>query len=153
MWALFAGLPKEGARSGGGALAITFAVLARWQALDNVFTVRYLAALTACQTVPRAAMIALAWTSRPAGKSGHAFANRLTTVSAVIAILAGIIAAGFCGVRAAIAILGASYLTIRAAQYWCYRRRGGVNATALAVTEQFLEIFVLVLFTCPECRW
>jgi len=158
LWALFARLPREaertaGPRSGTGALAITVAALARWQALNNLVTPRYVAALIACQAVPRAAMIALAWTSRPAGEAGYRFANNINMPGALVAIATGIAAACFCGVRAAIAILGASYLVVRAAQYWCYRRSSGVNANALAVTEQFLEIFVLVLFTCPECRW
>ncbi len=39
------------------------------------------------------------------------------------------------------------YLIARAAQWYFYRRLGGVNGDCLGATEQILEIFVLLLFT------
>ena len=50
-----------------GAIAILLSVLARWQALEYLATPRVLETLIASQAVPRAAMVAMAWCSRPAG--------------------------------------------------------------------------------------
>ena len=36
---------------------------------------------------------------------------------------------------------------------WFYQRLGGINGDCLGFTEQVLEIFVLVMFTCGSCRW
>ena len=54
-----------------GAVAIVLSILARWQAVehigDHVNASRVLGVFIASQAVPRAAMVALAWVSRPAG--------------------------------------------------------------------------------------
>ena len=61
-----------------GAIAILLSVLARWQALEYLATPRVLATLIAAQAVPRAAMVAMAWVSRPAGSGlGYALASTL----------------------------------------------------------------------------
>ncbi len=55
-----------------GAVALILSVLARWQALESLATDRVVEALVASQAVPRAAMVAMAWTSRPTGDGlGH----------------------------------------------------------------------------------
>jgi adenosylcobinamide-GDP ribazoletransferase len=50
-----------------GAVAVLLSVLARWQALEFLATPRVLEVLIASQAVPRAAIVAMAWCSRPAG--------------------------------------------------------------------------------------
>src|SRR5437879_3990091 len=50
-----------------GAVAVVLSVLARWQALEHLATPRVIAVCIAAQAVPRAALVALAWVSRPVG--------------------------------------------------------------------------------------
>jgi cobalamin synthase len=65
----------------------------------------------------------------------------------------GIAAAFLCGPRSGIVIIAVSYVVIRVARWYFYRRIGGVNGDCLGATEQILEIFILVLFTCRACSW
>jgi len=137
-----------------GAVAIVLSVVARWQAVDHLATPRVLETLIAAQSVPRAAIVALAWVSRPVGTGlGLAFSSTLTSTAAVLAILQGIIAAFACGLRPGITIILGAYLAVRLAQSYFYRRIGGINGDCLGATEQILEIFILVLFTCRNCSW
>lgn len=131
-----------------GALAIVLGAIVRWQALEHVATPRLLEICMAAQTVPRAAMIGLAWVSRPVGTGlGLALSSTLSTPAAVIALAQGVIAAMLCGVRPGFAILAGVYLIVRMARWYCYRRMGGVNGDSLGATQQLVEIFVLVLFS------
>jgi len=137
-----------------GAVAIVLSFLARWQAVEQIADPRLIQVFIAAQAVPRAAMVALAWVSRPAGTGlGLEFSSTLTTPVAVIAIAQGIAAAFLCGLRPGIVIVAASYAVIRIARWYFYRRIGGVNGDCLGATEQILEIFILVLFTCRACSW
>jgi adenosylcobinamide-GDP ribazoletransferase len=137
-----------------GAVAIVLSFLARWQAIEQLADPRLLQMFITVQAVPRAAMVALAWVSRPVGTGlGLAFASTLTTPAAVVAIVQGIAAAFLCGPRTGIVIVAASYVVIRVARWYFYRRIGGVNGDCLGATEQILEIFILVLFTCRACSW
>jgi len=131
-----------------GAVAIVLSVIARWQALEHVPTRGVLEVCIAAQAVPRAALVALAWVSRPVGTSlGYAFSSTLTTPAALAAIGQGIVAALICGLRPGVVILGGTYAILRVARWYFYRRIGGVNGDCLGATEQIVEIFVLVLFT------
>jgi adenosylcobinamide-GDP ribazoletransferase len=135
-----------------GAVAVVLSILARWQALDHLATPRVWAVLIASQAVPRAAMIALAWISRPVGTGlGLAFSSTLTTPAVLIAIAQGVAAALFCGLRPAVFILAGGYILIRGAQMYFYRRIGGINGDCLGATEQLMEIYILVLFACRDC--
>ncbi len=137
-----------------GAVAIVVSIVARWQALEHLAVGRILEIMIASQAVPRAAIVALAWISRPCGAGlGLAFSSTLTTPAAVLAILQGIAAALACGVRPGFVIILGSYLVIRLAQSYFYTRIGGINGYCLGATEQILEIFILVLFTCRNCSW
>src|SRR5579862_809708 len=124
-----------------GAVAIVLSVIARWQAVEFLSTPGVVEVFIAAQAVPRAAMVGLAWVSRPAG------------TGAVIALAQGVAAAFLLGVRPGVAIGLGSYLIVRIARWYFYRRIGGVNGDCLGATEQILEIFVLVLFTCRTCMW
>ncbi len=131
-----------------GAVAIVLSVLARWQALEHVTISRVLEACIAAQAVPRAAMVTLAWVSRPVGTGlGLALSSTLTTPAALTAIAQGVAAAFIGGLRPGVAIVGGTYLIVRLARWYFYRRIGGVNGDCMGATEQVLEIFVLVVFT------
>jgi adenosylcobinamide-GDP ribazoletransferase len=131
-----------------GAVAVVLSILARWQALEHTNAPNILCVCIAAQAVPRAAMVGLAWTSRPVGTGlGYELASTLTTPAALAALAQGIAAALLCGVGIGIEIVVGCYLIARAAQSYFYHRLGGVNGDCLGATEQILEIFVLLLFT------
>lgn len=133
-----------------GAVAIVLSLLARWQALQHIPSPRVLEVCILAQSVPRAAMVALAWLSRPSGEGlGYAFSSSLSTTGALIAIAQGVIASMLLGWRAGLLILLGAYLIIRAARTYFYKRIGGINGDCLGATEQLLEIFILILFASP----
>jgi adenosylcobinamide-GDP ribazoletransferase len=130
-----------------GAVAIVLSVVARWQALQHVPAGRVLIVFVVAQTVPRAAMVALAWLSRPSGDGlGLAFSSSLTTTGALIAIAQGVAVSMLSGWRPGLLILAGAYLIIRFARAYFYKRIGGVNGDCLGATEQLLEMFILILF-------
>lgn len=134
------------------AIAMGLSFLARWQALDDLTTTGVWAVMVASQAVPRAAMVALAWMSRPSGTgAGFALASTLSTGTVLAVVAQGVATAFFCGVRPGILILAGSYLILRTVQMYFYHRGGGVNGDGLGLTEQILEIYILVLFTCRAC--
>src|SRR5580700_6325262 len=111
-----------------GAVAIVFSVIVRWQALEHLATPRVIEVCIASQAVPRAAMVALAWVSRPVGTGlGLAFSSTLSTPAALAAIVQAGIAAFACGLEQGAIILFGGYFILRAARAYCYRRIGGVN--------------------------
>jgi adenosylcobinamide-GDP ribazoletransferase len=137
-----------------GAVAILLSVLARWQALEYLATPRVLATLIASQAVPRAAIVAMAWVSRPAGSGlGYALALTLGTPAAVVAMALGAAAALLCGWRPGLAMIAGSVLIVQASRAWFYVRLGGVNGDCLGFTEQIVEIFILTMFACRSCAW
>ncbi len=137
-----------------GSVAILLSVVARWQALEYLATPRVVETLIAAQAVPRAAMVAMAWCSRPAGSGlGYALASTLSTPAAVAAITQGAAAALLCGWRPGLAMIAGSVLIVQGARAWFYRRLGGVNGDCLGFTEQLIEIFVLLMFACRSCAW
>jgi cobalamin synthase len=155
LWGALAFLPRERRRFGiAGAIAIAAGIAIRWLALDALAPGRTIEVFIASQTVPRAAIVAIAWASRPAGEgAGHEFSTALRTPIALIAIAEGIAAALLCGLRPGLAILAGAYVIIRAVRGFSYRYSGGVNADSFGATQSLIEIFVLLLFTCGACRW
>lgn len=134
-----------------GAVAIVLSIAARWQALEHVPAQHILLVCIITQTVARAGIVALAWLSRPSGDGlGLAFSSSLTTTGALIAIAQGLIASMLLGWRPGLLILLGAYLIIRGARTYFYKRIGGVNGDCLGATEQFLEIFILILFASPQ---
>lgn len=137
-----------------GAAAVLLSVIARWQALEYLATPRVVETLIAAQAVPRAAMVAMAWCSRPAGSGlGFAFASSLTTPAAVVAMVLGAAAALACGWRPGLAMIAGSVLIVQGSRAWFYKRIGGVNGDCLGFTEQLIEIFILLMFACRSCSW
>jgi adenosylcobinamide-GDP ribazoletransferase len=134
-----------------GAVAIVLSLVARWQALEHVPAAHLLFVCILAQAVPRAAMVALAWVSRPSGDGlGLAFTSSLTTIGALVAIAQGLAASMLLGWRAGLLIVAGAYLIVRGARAYFYKRIGGVNGDCLGATEQLLEIFILVLFASPQ---
>jgi len=134
-----------------GAVAIVLSLAARWQALEHVPAAHILFVCILAQAVPRAAMVALAWVSRPSGDGlGLAFTSSLTTAGALAAIAQGLAASMLLGWRAGLLIVAGAYLIVRGARAYFYKRIGGVNGDCLGATEQLLEIFILVLFASPQ---
>jgi adenosylcobinamide-GDP ribazoletransferase len=137
-----------------GAVAVILSMLSRWQALQYFTGPSLIAVCIAAQAVPRAAMVGLAWTSRPVGTGlGYALASTLRTSGAVIALALGIAAALLCGLRAGTVILAGSFVIAHLARSYFYKRLGGVNGDCLGATEQLIEIFILGLFACAVCAW
>jgi len=134
-----------------GAVAIVLSLVARWQALSYVPAQRILLVCIVAQAVPRAAMVALAWLSRPSGDGlGLAFCSSLTTTGALIAIAQGVVASMLLGWRPGLLIVAGAYLIVRYARAYFYKRIGGVNGDCLGATEQFLEIYILILFATKQ---
>jgi adenosylcobinamide-GDP ribazoletransferase len=137
-----------------GAVAILLSVLARWQALEYLATPRVLETMIAVQAVPRAAIVAMAWCSRPAGLGlGYALASTLNTPVAVAAMAQGAAAALLCGWRPGLVMIAGSVLIVQASRGWFYLRVGGLTGDCLGFTEQLIEIFILVMFACRSCSW
>ena len=135
-----------------GAVAILLSVLARWKALEFLATPNVVTTLIAAQAVPRAAMVAMAWCSRPAGSGlGFALASTLNTPVALFAMAQGVAFALLCGWRPGFAMIAGSVLIVQGSRAWFYRRLGGVNGDCLGFTEQMIEIFVLLMFACRSC--
>jgi len=134
-----------------GAVAIVLSIVARWQALEHVTAARILEVCIVAQAVPRAAMVTLAWLSRPFGEGlGLAFSSSLTTTGSLIAIVQGLVAAMLLGWRPGVIVIAGGYLIVRGARTYFYKRVGGINGDCLGATEQLLEIFILILFASPR---
>ena len=96
-----------------GAVAIVLSIAVRWQALQHVPAARIVAVCVIAQSGPRAAMVALAWVSRPSGEGlGLAFSSSLTTVSALMCIAQGIAVSMLSGWRPATLIVAGTYLIV-----------------------------------------
>lgn len=134
-----------------GAVAIVLSIVARWQALQHVPAARILMVCIIAQAVPRAAMVVLAWISRPSGDGlGLAFLSSLNTTGAILALIQGLIASMLLGWRPGLLIIAGTYLIVRGARAYFYKRIGGINGDCLGATEQLLEIFILILFASPQ---
>jgi adenosylcobinamide-GDP ribazoletransferase len=134
-----------------GAVAILLSLVARWQALEHIPAARIIEICVIAQAVPRAALVALAWLSRPSGEGlGLAFCASLTTPGALIAIAQGLAASMLLGWRPGLLIVTGAYVIIRGARNYFYKRIGGVNGDCLGATEQLVEIFILVLFASKQ---
>ena len=140
--------------------AVALSAIARWLALENFAGPDLLAVCIAAQAVPRAAIVGLAWVSRPAGTAGpggtgmgYALSSTLTTPAAVAALAQGVLAAFLCGARVGVVLIVGCFLIARLAREFAYKRWGGVNGDCLGATEQVLEIFILAVFACRGCAW
>ena len=127
---------------------LTVAMAASWfMALQLLDASRILAASVTAQSASRAAAIALAWTSRPASM-GFTLSSRISTSLALFAMLQGLAAALLIGgVRLALLLTAASYLVLRLAQVWCYKRRGGIDEKGFWAAQAGVELLVLAVWS------
>jgi cobalamin synthase len=154
LWGALAFAPLERRPGITGWMMFAAAVVLRALLIKEIPSLHVLVIFIAAQTVSRAAMIAIAWVSRPAGYGiADEFLSTMTTPAALIAISIGTVAALLCGLRPAAMMVVGAYLIIRAARWFSYRYAGGVNANSLGATHLLTELFVLVMFTCAACRW
>jgi Cobalamin-5-phosphate synthase len=155
LWTAAAMLPRERPSLNVTTLTIVIASgLLRWLALESFGGQNIFAAFLAMQVAPRAAMLALAWVSRPGDVGrGYEFSATLTTPLVLIAIAEGVAAAFFCGFRTGLAILAGAYLMLRGIRWFSYRQLGGVNADSFGAAQLLVELFVLLMFTCAACHW
>ncbi len=136
-----------------GVVALIFSILLRWQALTNL-TTALLPSLVAVQVLPRAAMVVLAYISRPAGGGmGARFCESMTAPVAIAAIVQAIAAALWCGFRPGAVLLCAATAVILTARVFFERRLGGINGDCLGAVAQLTETSSLVLLACPKCSW
>jgi cobalamin 5''-phosphate synthase/cobalamin synthase len=135
-----------------GALALIFASLLKWQALSSIAVDNTMVALAAVHAIARTGMLVLAWTARPARPGlGAEFSRSLSTAPVLFAILQAIAIAVWCGPRAAYwAVVGTVAIVWLARRYF-HKRIGGITGDCLGATEQVIETYLLVLFTCRSC--
>lgn len=134
-----------------GASALILLTLIRWQALSAI-AAPAIPALAAALGIGRAAVVALAWISPPAGSGGGlCFANTLTTAVALIAIAQGIALAVLTGSPTASILLGGATCIVLLARKYFQARIGGVTGDCLGVTEQLVETWCFLVFTCQPC--
>jgi adenosylcobinamide-GDP ribazoletransferase len=132
-----------------GAVALILITLVRWQALSSIAAdpVRSLPAVLA---VSRAAMIATAWTTPPAGASlGLEFSKYLTTAGSLFAILTGLLFAALA--PAGLLLVWIATVVVFGARAYFMRRIGGVNGDCLGAVSLLVETCGLVVLTCQRC--
>lgn len=155
LWAIAGRIPHEGKFP---YVTLALATLAKWLALDHFAGSNLLFVCIAAQAVPRAAMVGLAWVSRPVIEYdgtgvGYACCSSLRTPAAIAALGQGILSASLFGARAGVVLIVGSFLITKLVRDYFYKRWGGVNADAMGATLQFLEIFTLAMFACEACAW
>ena len=134
-----------------GALALVVLVLVRWQALSSI-ALDAVAGLAAALAVGRASVVALSWTAPAAGSASAAqFRATLTGRTAVAVLIQAIAIAFWPGPMTAVFLLcGGALLTLLARVYFV-RRIGGVTGDCLGATEQLVETWCLMVYTCRPC--
>jgi adenosylcobinamide-GDP ribazoletransferase len=106
--------------------------------------------LAAAQALPRAALVLLAWTSRPAAfGTGAAFQADLSRTSVWIAMITGSAIALGPGIRLGLITILTALLLVLWAHRWFHRRIGGVTGDCLGATAQAVETAVLVIYSWP----
>jgi adenosylcobinamide-GDP ribazoletransferase len=136
-----------------GALALILVSLIRWQGLVQMAAAP-LPVLIAAGALGRAAIVALAWTARPAGSAtGALFASQLTTPGALLAIAFGLAGAALCGLRLAWSFVSLTVLIVFGARRFFHARLGGVTGDGLGATCLVVESAILVMASCRPCSW
>jgi cobalamin synthase len=110
----------------------------------RVGVLRLAAAAITAQTISRAGVVAMAWTSRPAA-GGMELSARLSRGGAAIALLIGLLAALIYGLRIGAALMVGAYLILRAARGWFYRQHGGIDGGDVAHARMLVEGFAVLV--------
>jgi hypothetical protein len=111
-------------------------------------------AMVAAGALPAASLVSIAWTTRPTEDAfALRFASSLTTPMAVIAILEGVAAAFWCGLRMGAALVIGSYLILRVTRAWILWRRQGTTMQNLAIAAILIEAFALTMLAGLRELW
>lgn len=134
-----------------GAMTLILVVAVRWQAIQRMPT-HPLYELIACFALARAAMVAMAWTTRPVGDGlGLAFSGALTTRIAVIAMAMGVGLSFAGGWRLALLLIPGAVLVVWMLREWFEAKLGGVNGDCLGATCLLTETALMVIASCRNC--
>ena len=132
-----------------GSLLAGCTVLLRWYALISLARWPHLSplALVAALTLGPAAMLGLAWVSRPADERALSRLAPLTTTQALVAVGEGILAALLCGVRIGTVLVLTAWLLFRVVSWYVNRRFGGVRGSDLEAYRILVETAALMLIS------
>ena len=118
----------------------------------SAIAVDAVAGLAAALAIGRASVVALSWITPPAGSASAAqFNATLTSGVALATVLQGVAIAFLPGPLTASFLLGGSTALTLIARSYFVRRIGGVNGDCLGTTEQAVETWCLVVYTCRSC--
>jgi cobalamin synthase len=98
----------------------------------------------ASHTISRALLIVMAWISRPTA-AGIALSRKLNSIAAGFAIACGAVTAFLFGFRPGFIMILVGILTLRLIRQRYYTQLGGVNTTALSLTQHATELTTLVI--------
>jgi adenosylcobinamide-GDP ribazoletransferase len=133
------------------ALALTLVTLIRWQALSSI-VVDPVPVLAAGLAVSRGTIVAMVWTTPPAGSGlGRALADTLTTPIAMLALLQTVLLAFLGGVAGAVFLLCGAILIVLGARVYFLRRIGGFTGDCLGATVIVFETYSFLVFACAPC--
>ena len=115
-----------------------------WLAFPRLTTCGVFVTTFPAHAAARAALVALAWVSRPAARG---LAISVTSKSALAAIGIGASAALTLPDRRTAALIVGAYLIVRLVREWSYRTKGGVDDTSLALVKGLTEIAAVLIYT------
>jgi adenosylcobinamide-GDP ribazoletransferase len=132
-----------------GAVALILMTLVRWQALSAI-AVDPIRSLAAVFAISRAAMVAAAWTTPPAGTGlGLEFSRCLNTAGSLFAIVTGLLFAALA--PAGLLLVWVGTVVVFGGRAYFMRRIGGVNGDCLGAISLLVETCGLVVLTCQRC--
>ncbi|MCS7025980.1 MAG: adenosylcobinamide-GDP ribazoletransferase [Bryobacteraceae bacterium] len=137
-----------------GTLALIFVVAFRWQSVQRL-PASAASELAACFALARAAMVVLAWTTRPVGEGLAArFAAGLSSPGALVATGSGLIFAfALAGFQLGLLLTALAVLLTWMLRSWFEAKLGGVNGDCLGATCLLVESFLMGVASCRTCTW
>ena len=105
---------------------------------------RLLPAALAAHTISRTLVIVMLWISRPTA-AGMVLSKKMDSVAASFAIVCGAITTFVFGARPGLIILLVGFLTLRLVRQRFYEKHGGINTTALSITQHATELTTLLI--------
>jgi cobalamin synthase len=98
----------------------------------------------AAHTISRALLIVMAWISRPTA-AGMALSRKIDSIAAGFAIACGAVTAFLFGFRPGFIMILVGFLILRLIRQRYYTQLGGVNTTALSLTQHTTELSTLLI--------
>jgi cobalamin synthase len=146
LWLVVAGLEGRFLNAvGWWHIAGAAAVLPVWlYFIRELDPTRLLLAALAAHTISRASAIVMVWISRPTA-AGMALSKKLDSFAAGFAIACGAATAFLFGFRPGFIIMLVGFLILRLIRQRYYEQQGGVNTTALSLTQHATELTTLLI--------